>query len=78
MYAKKCIHFFYIHSQVLKYVCIFLKLNPAVSNEFATAAFRFGHTLVRNNFGRFDRNNLNMAPSVNLSETMFKPDEAYK
>lgn len=54
-----------------------MKVNPSTANEFSTAAFRFGHTLVRNKMGRFDKNNLFMAPSVNLSETMFKPDEAY-
>ncbi len=28
--------------------------------------------------GRFDKNNLVMSPSLNLSDTMFKPEEAYK
>lgn len=31
--------------------------NPNVVNEFATSAFRFGHSLIQPTFARFDKNN---------------------
>lgn len=54
------------------------KINPTIANEFATAAFRFGHTLVRNNFGRYDGNGYMIAASLNISEIIFKNIQAYK
>jgi len=49
-----------------------------LANEFAAAAFRFGHTMIRNQFGRFDRNNQKVGNSLVLSDIIFRPVEAYK
>jgi peroxidase len=52
-------------------------VNPQLSNEFASAAFRFGHTLVRNQYGRFNANGQPMSTPVVLSDLIFRPVEAY-
>lgn len=53
-------------------------MNPAIANEFAAAAFRFGHTLMRNQINRFNWNNVKIAASVNISDVIFKTVEAFK
>lgn len=53
-------------------------VNPGLAGEFATAAFRFGHTLVRTKIGRFDSNNQQSSPALDLFDIIFRPTEAYK
>ena len=57
-----------------------MKINPQLANEFATAGFRFGHTLIRNTLNRFDVNNqrITSSPALILQDIIFKPTEAYK
>ncbi|WP_299414094.1 peroxidase family protein [Acaryochloris sp. IP29b_bin.148] len=47
-------------------------INPAVSNEFANAAYRLGHTLLNNQIKRFDDSGLE---SIALKEAFFNPKE---
>jgi len=53
------------------------KVNPSVSNEFATAAFRFGHSGVNRFFERFDSNKNNLYMPIIVENTIFQTDEAY-
>jgi Animal haem peroxidase len=52
------------------------KINPTISNEFATAAFRFGHTLVNNYVRRFNTQR-KMIEEMPLADIIFSPVEAY-
>lgn len=52
-------------------------INPALAGEFATAAFRFGHTLVRGQISRVGRNQQNTSPALNLQDIIFRPVEIY-
>lgn len=53
------------------------KVNPTMTNEFTSAAFRFGHSMIRNKYSRADQSNKKFA-NINLSEMIFRPVEAYK
>ena len=49
------------------------KTNPQLSNEFATAAFRFGHSLLSDEIGFLDSNGNSIAEDVALSDALFNP-----
>lgn len=49
-------------------------VNPTISNEFATAAFRFGHTMLPTDFERLDENG-NTTENLGLFDTFFQPQK---
>jgi peroxidase len=51
-------------------------VNPGISIEFATAAFRFGHSLLSSSIQRLDRDGDTIAAgNLSLSEAFFNPSE---
>ncbi|PHQ70308.1 MAG: peroxidase [Sneathiella sp.] len=50
-------------------------VNPGISVEFSTAAYRFGHSLVSATLGRIDENGeTNAAGDLSLRDSFFAPD----
>ncbi|MCA9057374.1 MAG: peroxidase [Planctomycetaceae bacterium] len=49
-------------------------VNPGISNEFATAAFRFGHSQLGDDIEFLDDNGLEARDAVSLAQAFFNPD----
>jgi hypothetical protein len=49
------------------------RVNPQLSNEFSTAAFRFGHSLLGDDIEFLDNNGIPIANQIPLSEAFFNP-----
>lgn len=52
--------------------------NPSMLNEFATAAYRIGHSLLRPHLPRMDANYKNIDPPILLRDGFFNPDMLYQ
>ena len=49
-----------------------------MSNEFATAALRFGHSVVSNGYARYNKNDQQIDNTLTFTDINFKAKEAYK
>ena len=52
--------------------------NPGIFNEFATSAFRFGHSLIRPMLTRMAPNWKEMPNHIRLRDGFFNPDMLYE
>ncbi|HEX4794131.1 MAG TPA: peroxidase family protein [Humisphaera sp.] len=48
-------------------------VNPGIANEFSTAAYRFGHSLVGDDIDFLDNNGNTLRDSMSLAEAFFNP-----
>jgi peroxidase len=48
-------------------------VNPGISNEFSTAAFRLGHSMLGDDIEFLDNNGKEIAPAVELRNAFFNP-----
>lgn len=52
--------------------------NPSIMSEFAAAAFRIGHSLLRPHIPRMSASYQPLEPSILLRDTFFNPDVIYQ
>jgi peroxidase len=48
-------------------------VNPGIANEFSTAAYRFGHSMLDNDIGFLDNNGVNVGDEMPLAQAFFNP-----
>ena len=61
------------YSAVDRYTGYDPSVNPGIANEFSTAAFRFGHSLLGDDVEFLDNNGVELAEEIPLSESFFNP-----
>ena len=54
------------------------KINPQLTDKFATAAFRMGHSLVRQELSRNNINQNGRIQSYDLFNVLFQSDLAFE
>jgi hypothetical protein len=54
------------------------KCNPTILNEFATSAFRFGHSLLKPSFKRMDPRYAERGPDLMLTDMFFNPESLHE
>lgn len=53
------------------------EINSQLTSEFATAAFRYGHSLISNHYHRYNKANELIDEELTFSDINFKSEEAY-
>ncbi len=53
-------------------------MHAQVTNEVATAALRFGHSVVSNGYARFNKDDQQIDDTLTFTDINFKATEAYK
>ncbi|XP_013793800.2 peroxinectin A-like, partial [Limulus polyphemus] len=68
-------YYYYLEPRQFGYTYYYPSINPSILNEFSAAAFRFGHTLIQNQFNEI--NSAGSTTSFQLRESFFKPFGMY-
>ena len=60
----------------LRPIAVTTPVNPGIANEFSTAAFRFGHSMLDNDVEFLDNNGNDVADDMPLADAFFNPARA--